>query len=410
MSAAGPKKLLVLTSTFPRWAGDTEPRFVEYLGHELAKSFDVVVLAPHFRGAKRNEIVTKDGRSISVHRFRYFFPALQSLAYEGGILSRIRRNPLRVLLVPFFIFAQLYAVHALHRRHHFGAIHAHWIIPQGLVATIYSWLSKQAPPVLITSHGGDLFALRGPVLTRLKRWVLTKATQITVVSEAMRSYATALDCDPDRIVVRSMGVDLRSTFIPHDSTASHSSLVFVGRLVEKKGVAYLIEAMATLIDQFPELRLTIIGDGPDRGSLMALADRYQLQDTVSFLGSVPNEELPTHLRAARIAVMPSVIAASGDQEGLGLVAVEAMGCGCAVVASDLPAVRDTVRHGDTGLMAEPGSSEDLAEKIALFLTDDELRQAIAANGRRYALEHFDWQIVGDDYARIISRMLDSSGD
>ncbi|MGI9262428.1 MAG: glycosyltransferase family 4 protein, partial [Woeseiaceae bacterium] len=131
MSAAGPKKLLVLTSTYPRWSGDTEPRFVEYLSQELAKSYEVVVLAPHCDGAARRETLSKDGRSISVHRFRYFIPTLQSLAYEGGILSRIRRNPFRILLVPFFIAAQLYAISVLHRRYRFDAIHAHWIIPQG---------------------------------------------------------------------------------------------------------------------------------------------------------------------------------------------------------------------------------------------------------------------------------------
>ena len=103
--------------------------------------------------------------------------------------------------------------------------------------------------------------------------------------------------------------------------------------------------------------------------------------------------------------MPSVVAASGDQEGLGLVAIEAMGCGCAVVASDLPTVRDSVSDGETGLMVSPGDPSDLAAKIATLLVDDELTAKLAANGRRYALEHFDWQRVGDGYAQLIKRML-----
>jgi glycosyltransferase involved in cell wall biosynthesis len=125
---------------------------------------------------------------------------------------------------------------------------------------------------------------------------------------------------------------------------------------------------------------------------------------------VPNTQLPDYLRAAQIAVMPSVIAASGDQEGLGLVAVEAMGCGCAVVASDLPAVRDTILDGHTGLMAKPADAEDLAEKISELLADDEKRQTLADTGHRYAVEHFDWRIVGDSYAKTISGMLDPATD
>ena len=96
-------RLLVLASTFPRWAGDTEPRFVERLSYELAGSFDVVVLAPHTRGAKRQETMASNGRSIEVRRFRYFPERFETLAYDGGMLSRVRRNPLRLLVLPFFL-------------------------------------------------------------------------------------------------------------------------------------------------------------------------------------------------------------------------------------------------------------------------------------------------------------------
>ena len=405
MNPAGPTKVLVLTSTLPRWPGDTEPRFVEYLSYELARVFEVVVLAPHYPGAARQETLSNGKQALAIHRFRYFVPALQSLAYDGGILSRIRQNPLRLLLIPFFLAAQLYAIVRLHRRHRFDAIHAHWIIPQGLVVAAFRLLSRQAPPILITSHGGDLFALRGVAMTRLKRWILTTATAVTVVSEAMRSYCADLGCDEKGIMVRSMGVDLRSTFTPGDATAQRRGLVFVGRLVEKKGAAFLIEAMALLTEQYADLQLTVIGDGPVRRSLLELTERHQLQENVRFVGSVPNVQLPDYLRAAKIMVMPSVVAASGDQEGLGLVALEAMGCGCAVVASDLPAVRDTILDGRTGLMVKPANAEDLAEKIGQLLANDEMRQTLAEEGRRYAAENFDWRIVGESYTEFISGMI-----
>lgn len=405
MSETRPRRLLVLASTFPRWEGDTEPRFVESLSCELSGSFNVVVLAPHCRGAARQEFMQCGKRTLEVHRFRYCFDALETLAYDGGMLSRVRQNPLRVLLLPLFLLGQMIATTRLCRSHDVDVIHAHWIIPQGFAVAALSVLWRRSPPFLVTSHGGDLYALGGSLLERLKRWVLARANAVTVVSGAMRSYCEEKDIATDRILVRSMGVDLDARFTPGDNESPRDGLVFVGRLVEKKGVSFLIEAVGILADRYPQLRLSIVGDGPLRESLEELARDLEVEDKVHFVGSVLNEEVPDHLRAAKISVMPSVVASSGDQEGLGLVAVEALGCGCAVVAFDLPAVRDTVIHGKTGLMAEPGNAADLAEKIALLLEDNDLRKRLAESGRRRALDKFTWPAVGKSYVEIITNML-----
>ena len=239
-------KLLVTASTFPRWSGDTEPGFVASLAFEQAESFDVVVLAPHCKGAAREERLSRNGRSVDVRRFRYCFDACETLAYDGGMLSRVRRNPLRLLLLPAFLIAQMWAVAKLDREHRFAALHAHWIIPQGIVAAMLSALSRRTPPLLVTSHGGDLYALRGRLLAWLKRWVLRRADAITVVSNAMREDCARHGVAPERIVVQSMGVDLDETFTPGEQRDGRDGLVFVGRLVEKKGVSYLIEAMSIL--------------------------------------------------------------------------------------------------------------------------------------------------------------------
>jgi len=401
-------RLLVLASTFPRWEGDTEPRFVESLSYELTESFDVVVLVPHCKGAFQRETFASNGRSIEVRRFRYCPAALETLAYEGGMLFRVRRNPLRLLVLPFFLLAQAVAAYRLHREYNFGAVHAHWIVPQGFIAVILRVLTRRFPPVLVTSHGGDLYALRGPVFARLKRWVLTRADAVTVVSHAMRDYCKEHDLAPKKIIVQSMGVDLDEVFTPGDAANTRDGLIFVGRLVEKKGVEYLIEAMAILRPKYPQLKLTIVGDGPLRESLIALAQTRGVSGRVRFLGSVRNEDVPGYLRTAAIFVMPSVVAESGDQEGLGLVAVEAQGCGCAVVASDLPAVRDTVVDGQTGLMARPADAADLADKIRVLLDDNALRNSLAESGRRHAMENFNWTAVGSVYTRIIRDLIADS--
>jgi len=398
-------RLLVLASTFPRWKEDTEPRFVESLSFELADTFEVVVLVPHCLGSMQQETFTSKGRSIKVHRFRYFPAAMETLAYDGGMLSRVRSNPLRLLVLPFFLVAQAAAALRLHREFGFDAVHAHWIVPQGFVASLLRVLWRRFPPVLVTSHGGDLYALRGYFLESLKRWILARADGVTVVSNAMRDYCEKRRLARGKTIVQSMGVDLEAVFTPGDTESPRNGLIFVGRLVEKKGVEYLIEAMAILATDYSQTELTIVGDGPLREYLTNLANTHGVSDRVRFLGSVVNEDVPGYLRAAAIFVMPSVVAASGDQEGLGLVAVEAQGCGCAVVASDLPAVRDSVIDGQTGLMAKPADAADLADKIRALLDDDTLRQSLAESGRRHAIEKFDWSKVGSMYSRIIGELI-----
>ncbi len=408
MSTAARPRLLVLASTFPRWHDDTEPRFIEHLSYELADSFDVVVLAPHCKGALRRETFTGRGRSIEVQRFRYGPGAIETLAYDGGMLFRVRSNPLRLLLLPIFLLVQAVAALRLHRKHRFDAVHAHWIIPQGFVAALLQVLVPRFPPVLVTSHGGDLYALQGPVLERLKRWVLNRADAVTVVSDAMRQYCENHRLAPGKIIVRSMGVDLDDRFTPGDPAQSRDGLVFVGRLVEKKGVEYLVRAVSLLSEAYPQLELSIVGDGPLRESLTELARSQGVLDRIRFVGSIPNDDVSDYLRAASIAVMPSVVAESGDQEGLGLVAVEAMGCGCAVVASDLPAVREAVIDGQTGLMARPADPAELAKKIAVLLDDDVLCRSLAESGRAHALENFNWPSVGSAYATILGDLITSA--
>ena len=116
-----------------------------------------------------------------------------------------------------------------------------------------------------------------------------------------------------------MGVDLEETFTPGDGSSVRRGLIFVGRLVEKKGVAYLIQAMSKLVETYPDLMLVIIGAGPDKPALLDLTHKLRLDENIEFVGSMPNTELPDRFRAAQIGGMPSVRAASGDREELGLV-------------------------------------------------------------------------------------------
>lgn len=393
--------ILVLTSTYPRWQDDTEPAFVRHLCLQLARAYRPIVLAPHYPGASRHEVL--DG--IEVYRFRYFLPFAQRLAYDGGIMTNLERHPARLLLVPFFLLSQFYWILRLCRARQIRLIHAHWLIPQGLLAVLARTLGCRRAKILCTAHGGDLWSMQGGLMNRLKGYVLRRIDHLTVVSRAMRDHLRATGRLPAHTSVQPMGVDLTGTFTPASATAARSGLLFVGRLVEKKGVITLLEALALLARNHPDLQLTCIGDGPERAGLEQRAAALHIADRVKFRGAVPNHQIPAYLRAARIAVVPSLVAGSGDQEGLGLVAVEALGCGCATVVSDLPALRDVVEDGSNGLVFRAGDAADLAAKLELLLQDQPLYDRLTAAGRQSVTGKFDWQAVGNGYIETIANCL-----
>jgi glycosyltransferase involved in cell wall biosynthesis len=392
------KRILVLTSTFPRWSGDREPPFVFELSKRLQEQFHVIVLAPHAPGAKRAEEI--DG--IEVRRFRYFIPRWQTLAYEGGILANLKKNKLNFLLVPFFILAELVSLVRLLHLTKVDVIHAHWLFPQGLIALTAKMLSPSKPAILCTSHGGDLYGLAGPLFTRIKQQVIRRVDKFTVVSYAMRDYASTSAGRQD-IEVIPMGVDLAQRFTPSpNERRSSNELLFAGRLVEKKGVEYIIMAMPEILKRYPQTKLLIAGDGPERARLQRLSIDIGVESRVQFLGAVANTALQKLYRRAAIFVAPSVIARGGDQEGLGLVFVEALGCECPIVASDLPAIRDVVIDGVTGLICKQKDSADLAKKVQCLLDDPDAGANLGRAGRRHVEDRFDWQIISRRYKGLIN--------
>jgi glycosyltransferase involved in cell wall biosynthesis len=390
-------KILVLTSTYARRRGDTEPRFVDNLCRYLAEASpgnEIHVVAPHAPGIPTREVM--DG--IPVFRFRYAPGNWQTLAYEGGILPSLKQNRLRILLVPFFLCSQLLLGLKLARANHYDVIHAHWIIPQGLVAVILRALLKSRPPVVLTSHGGDLFALRGGLLQRLKSWIIAKSDHLTVVSSTMRDRA--LDqalVSPNKVSVIPMGVDSQGMFRPPEDDRKRRGLLFVGRLVDKKGIEYLIEAMPDVLQRHPGEILTIIGEGPLREALQDACRARGIADNVVFPGSLVNQEIPEHLKAAAVTVFPSVVTESGDQEGTPVAIMEALACANAVVVSDYPGARDIIEDGRNGLLVAQKSPDELAGAILSLLDTPERWRQLGEAGRETVEQHYDWRVISERF-------------
>ncbi len=348
---------------------------------------------------------------VLVYRFRYFFPFGETLAYNGGIVTNLKNSMLKWLLVPFFLISQFFHMIVLARKYDISLIHAHWVIPQGFLAVLcrrLRLLSKHIG-ILCTSHGGDLFSLQGGLLQYLKRFTFRHCDHATVVSSAMRDRLVSMGCSTRNVSIQSMGVDLTNRFIPDNSAVKTRDIVYVGRLVEKKGVSTLIQSIKLLEEDYPELSVTIVGEGPDRSALERQCQQLGVDQQVEFLGALPNDRVPEIYQSAKIAVVPSIVAADGDQEGLGLVAVEALGCGCATVVSDLPALSDVVTHGDNGLVFSAGDAVELQESISAVLSSESLYKHLIHTSRQSVIDKFDWQTVGARYLEIMGQCIHPPG-
>lgn len=396
-------RVLVLTSTFPRWENDPEPAFIFELCRRLIPYYDITVLAPRTPGGKMRETLA----GIHIVRFPYFFNQLEKLAmHGGGILSKLKSSPIYYLMVPFFLLSQLLALVRLLRRDRFDLIHAHWLIPQGLISVLGIILSRRNIPLVCTSHGGDIFALRGTILHRMKRWVMDRSQGLTVVSQAMKNKVVDMGIAPEKVQVISMGVDLKNLFTP-DPKVKRSSheLLFVGRLVEVKGLPVLLKAIPKLLSHNPDIRLSIAGAGPLESGLRELLLNLNILDKVDFLGMVSQKQLPILYQRATLAIFPFIMTKSGIQEGFGLVVVEAMGCECPVIAGDLPAIHDSITHEESGLLVPSGNSEALADTILRALNDPDLCFKLTREGRKRVVKEFDWEVVVGKYAGLYDKLI-----
>jgi glycosyltransferase involved in cell wall biosynthesis len=384
----------VVSSTYPRWAGDPEPGFVHGLVRGLLPSFDVTVVCPHAAGAATEEVL--DGARVKRHR--YAPPKLETLVNDGGIMGNLRRSRWKWLLLPGFIVSQIAAIRSVRRQWRPDAIHAHWLVPAGLAAV----LGGGRTPLVVTSHGTDLYALRSSAMVRLKRFVVKRAAALTVVSTPMRGELERIGADPAKIDVIPMGVDLQARFSPDPRTMrSADEILFVGRLTETKGLRHLLAALPAVLAARPSAHLTIVGFGPELKERKAQANALGIAHRARFEGAVPQSALPAFYRRAAVLVAPFEEAGSGAREGLGLVMVEALGCGCPVVTTRQPATGDVFGAVGPAGLAEPGSAESLASALLRVLDDPAGARAAAAAVRAFVFERFDTGHVASRYADLL---------
>ena len=393
MTSKPPEKIrvLVIATTFPRWEDDQEPRFVYNLCQNLPKEVDIHVLAPHAPNAKEQETWGE----IKITRFPYFYPKyLQKLCYDGGIIPKLKSSWLARVQLPFFLFFLFIRLIKMTANNRFDLIHCHWLIPQGFFCALIKFF--RGTPYLLTAHGGDVYSFKDlPVIPNLIKFALKRSTFCTVNSQATRNQVLKFSKNSS-IKVVPMGVDLKE-FHPGNYNEKFKApfgeknllLLGVGRLAEKKGFKYLIEAMPLILQEIPSAKLVIIGFGPQKARLENQIQQLELASSISLIGGKTGKELQDWFASADIFIGPSIITADGDTEGQGVVFLEAMASGTAVIASDVGGIKDAVRDNISGLLVPEKNPQAIAEKVLTLAKNNQLKEKLIQN----ALE-----LVRSDYS------------
>jgi glycosyltransferase involved in cell wall biosynthesis len=402
LRSEGPKtplRIVCPTYWYPQHASDTQATYVHDINrHLVRRGHSVTVVTPGDPSLPRYD--TFDG--VRIVRFPLELPP--DLTYGRVAQSQVSRlgRFARVAVMAYYLDAQRRAILAEAGERGADVIHAHWAIPTGPAAVVAA--RKLRVPSVITMHGGDVyvnpaqgydFPTRWYVRPAL-RWTLRRAGALTAITDDCRQHALRAGAPADRIHLVFNGTDLRR-FSPADNGTPEDqrfgpNMIFACRqLFPRKGIRFLLEAGAQLKPQFPDLKIVLAGDGFERPALVQLAQELGIAADVTFLGWVPNSELPPYYRAAAVSVIPSL------EEGFGIPAAEAMGCEVPVVASDAGGLPEVVEDGVTGLVVPRGDSGALAGAIGSLLADPERRRRMGQAGRARALRLFDWDRSAEQF-------------
>jgi glycosyltransferase involved in cell wall biosynthesis len=403
------KRFLIVTSTFPRNNSDAvTARFVFDLAKSLSEFYSVYVLCPHAAGLPLYE----EWDGLKVYRFRYFFPqGCQFLSSGSGMLSDLKNNIFAFFQIPFFLVAQFFAVGKIIRKEKIDIVNSHWIIPQGFILAISKVFLKFTH--VLTVHAADIFALKRCrfIGSQLVRFILKRTDLVLPVSNFIKEQILEVSRN-SKIKSSIIPMGVNETFFKSSAKVRAKDdcglkMLFVGKMVEKKGLRYLLEALNVLKSENLSFYLEVIGGGPLEAELKSYVQELGLGGKVNLLGWIANEKLPRYLATNDIVVVPSIFDKKGETEGMPVVILEAMAMARPVLASRISGIPDIVCDGYNGWLVEPKSSLELANKIREISRLD--LEMFGANALRTAKE-FTCRKTALNYKKVIDEYIEAKDD
>lgn len=404
--------ILMLTSSYPKYVGETTAPFIESIAVGLVRRRHTVhVVAPYHPDVRRAPVEY----GVRLHFYRYApHRALNVYGYAESLRADVSLRRAALAAVPLALAASLRALLSLTHRHRFDLIHAHWVLPNGAPAVIAARLRRL--PLVVSLHGSDVYlASRGCPLALSAAAVLRSAGAITACSDDLRQRAVRLGAPPARTMVIPYGVDVHA-FRPDPRAGaqvraelnlpSNTSLILaIGRMVYKKGFTYLLDAMPHIRASHPRATLVLAGYGDLLDELKERAGRLGVADVVIFPGQLPRDRAARYVAAADVYVVPSVRDDAGNVDGLPNTLLEGMGAARPIVATRTAGIPDVITDGVHGLLVPERDPAALADAIVRLLTDRDVAVRLGEAARCRALDELSWDVTAARFEEAYHRAM-----
>lgn len=367
-------KLIVLTSTLPRWDGDNTPSFVLDHCKELAPYFkQVVVLAPHAKGAALQESIKPN---IKIKRARYFLPeSKQDIFYDGGGAEKVKLSPLyaiKLLLYFFSVSIILWREAPPFRKGLY--INPNWVIPQGVITAIFK-VFRPSVSVILHARGTDIFTLNSKPVRLLKYFALKKADIVFVNSGALKSACENLY--KRDYIVQPTGFD-NKIFIPKNpeqyrkNKSENLRLITAGRLIKEKGFLDIIQVVKGLVGQGFKIELSIAGDGPLKETILKYIKDHNLAKNIKLLGWVEYKDIVKIYQESDLYVGAPKVQANGWRESFGNVYTEAMACGTPILVTTAAGASEIIQNEKNGFVIDSGDMSQMEYYIKMLYQNPEI--------------------------------------
>lgn len=384
-------RICYVVSTFPRFENDPEvPWLVETVRRLSDKGIEVEIFAPSYQGIRSHQIF-----GIPVHRFRYFFKRWEVLTHNEGATNKIRRSPVLNLLGFFYIFFGSLAILRLCASRRYDLFQAHWPFPHALFAWIGARLQKAS--FSLRFYGAELMlADRFFFIRPFLRFFMKRANTIDAITNFPASKARAIfDCDI-RIIPFGSPIPMQAIDDRPKPISNQKQILFVARLIERKGAKYLIEALPLVRSQGIDAKLTLVySSGDQEAQVKEAIQQAGVQCFVTLAGKVPADELVKLYKNCDLFVLPAIVDSQGDTEMLGVVFLEAMTYKKPIIGSNVGGIPDVIKDGKSGLLVPPNSPNLLANAIVRVLSDTGLADQLGEGGYRFSQDYFNWDRITD---------------
>lgn len=400
-------RICIFTHTFPRYKSDVAAPFMGVLAKEFVKiGNEVFVLAPFDPSFQKQDV------PYHIQTYKYIWPErLHLLGYSRTLKNDKDLGLLAYLLSPLLFLFGFLALLRVVIKNKIEVISAHWIIPNGFIASLVSWIL--GTPLVITIPGSDIYLAGKNFLFRnLSLYAAKQAKVIISDSQHYLDQLKDLKIYPKEERVIRYGVNT-GIFKPQGKDpvllkkfglGSSPVVLTVGRLVPKKGFIYLIEALPQVLNKIPEAKLVIVGEGDQKSELLKRVSELKLEKSCIFVGTVSYDELVKYYNLADVFVMPSIRNESGNIDASPVAMMEAMCCGIPVVATRFASSSELI-NSKNGVLVEEKNSHQIADAIITILKKDlsQMKKAI----KKKAEENFSSKLTAKKYKEVFNIAVNS---